>query len=247
MTLASTGYVNPVSLLEARVPIQRGVGTLAGGMVEIDPDFEVPERIPVIAFDFDGTLTTEDTFVGFMKYYHGSLRWYLKMLPLVPTFIRYKLGRIDRHAVKYAVTRAVFRDVPMAEVQARAESFAREVIPKLIRPEGIRHFEQRASAARNGGPQVVICSASIAPYLQVFFESHPDVEILACELEVDPNHICTGELRGYNVWGENKVKRLRERFGSDFIHLIEAYGDSMGDRAMLEVADTAFWRPFRLS
>ena len=200
----------------------------------------------VIAFDFDGTLTTEDTFVAFMKFYHGTVRWYAKMLPLLPVFLRYKLGRITRHDVKDAVVRAVFWGEPYRKVQSEAKRFAETVIPGLIRPQGMARFDEHIAAWRAGGPEVVVCSASISPYLRFFFERYESLRILACELRV-VDDLCTGELRGYNVWGENKVKRLREEFHSSGIHLVEAYGDSEGDVPMLEVADVAFWRPFRLS
>ena len=214
---------------------------------------DTPPRKELVVFDFDGTLTTEDTFVLFMKRYCGTLSWYLKMLPLTSVFLRYKLGRIDRHAVKHAVVRAVFTGEPMARIASEAEAFARRDIPKLIRPAGLSRFTERVEAMGTGGPDVVICSASISPYLRSYIgllsednTAFTKVKIVACELEADAQKNATGRLRGRNVWGENKLKALREEFRSYSIHLVESYGDSAGDVAILDAADTAYWRPFRV-
>ena len=200
----------------------------------------------LVVFDFDGTLTTEDTFVLFMKHYCGTFRWYLKMVPLLGVFARYKLGRIDRHAVKHAVVKAVFAGVPFANVQAEADRFAREDIPGLIRPKGLETFREKVAAMNNGGPQVIICSASISPYLEAFFRGELAVDIVSCELEVDSRGTCTGKLRTRNVWGDNKLEAIRERFHSYRVNLRESYGDTAGDRAILDAAQTAYWRPFRV-
>lgn len=208
------------------------------------PDDDRPVK-PLIVFDFDGTLTTKDTFVGFMKFYHGTARWYAKMVPLAGTFAAYKLGRIDRHAVKDAVVGAAFGGETITAVRESAKAYARDVIPALIRPDGQARLDRRLAEAAAGGPEVVICSASISPYLESYLHPLGVETIVACELAVDKLGLCTGELDGFNVWGENKMKALRERFGSHRIHLLESYGDSTGDRAILEAADAAFWRPFR--
>jgi len=92
-----------------------------------------------------------------------------------------------------------------------------------------------------------ICSASIAPYLkhwalaQGLSESH----VLAVELESQADTL-TGSIKGYNVWGENKVRRINDAFHSDNVQIKEAYGDTRGDRELLNAAEASFYRPFRL-
>lgn len=204
----------------------------------------------VIAFDFDGTLTTRDTFVEFMKAYRGAWRWRARMVRLVPVFVAYKLGRVDRHAVKRAVVNAVFAGEPIEHVQERARDFAQNAIPALLRPAGVARFRERVAESAGGGPTTVICSASLSLYLRAFAKGFAvdggEVPVLACELEVDPDtgH-CTGRLAGLNVWGPNKVRVLASHFDASKLRIVEAYGDSEGDRQMLEAAETAYWRPFR--
>jgi phosphatidylglycerophosphatase C len=53
----------------------------------------------------------------------------------------------------------------------------------------------------------------------------------------------TGRLEGRNCRGPEKVRRLKEAFGDSFA-LSAAYGDTDGDKEMLEAADEGFMRFF---
>ena len=211
------------------------------------PDATPPAEGPLdlYVFDFDGTLTTEDTFVGFMKYDMGTARWLARMARLTPVFVAYKLGRTDRHAVKRAVVKAVFTGRTLSEVEASAESYARDIIPALIRPAGMERFRERWADTLAGGPRTVVCSASISPYLEAFFADFEGLEIVCCRLRTDPDGTCTGDLDGMNVWGPQKIEALHAHYAERGLNIVEAYGDSEGDRALLDAAERPFWRPFR--
>ena len=62
----------------------------------------------LVVFDFDGTITTKDTFALFLRYYAGTVRWALNILLLLPTFMAYGLKIIDRNAVKAKVITRFF-------------------------------------------------------------------------------------------------------------------------------------------
>ena len=42
-----------------------------------------------------------------------------------------------------------------------------------------------------------------------------------------------------------KVRRVKERYNLDDYDHIYAYGDSRGDKELLELADEGFYQPFR--
>ncbi len=197
----------------------------------------------LIVFDFDGTITTKDTFALFLRYYSGSISWFFKILRLLPTFIAYKLGRIDRHAVKAAVIYRFFKDQSAAEVDAKAQKFASEVIPPLIRPLAQACFNEKKRDIES----LYICSASISPYLRHWARAQglPEAQVLAVELEADSG-VLSGFIKGYNVWGQNKVRRISDAFHSETVHIKEAYGDTEGDLELLNAAEASFFRPFRL-
>lgn len=197
----------------------------------------------LIVFDFDGTITTKDTFALFLRYHAGFWRWLLNITLLLPTFIAYKLGRIDRHQVKAAVIRRFFKNSSVTEVDDRAKRFAQEVIPGLIRPKALACFKEKMAE----GEHVYICSASISPYLLHWAESHgfPKENVLSVELG-KASGVFSGEIAGYNVWGPNKIRRLNDALRSGNIHIAEAYGDSEGDGELLNAAKQSFYRPFRV-
>lgn len=198
----------------------------------------------IIVFDFDGTLTTADTFALFLRYYRGVAGWLWRIAALLPTFAAYKLGLIDRHAVKAAVIRRFFAGERVADVDARADVFANEVIPPLIRPKGLETFKAFLTSDPD---RLYICSASIAPYLKAWGRSlgmSPE-KILSVELESKAGRL-TGAIEGYNVWGPNKVRRIHDTFAPASVRILEAFGDTRGDRELLHAADVSHWKPFRL-
>ena len=209
---------------------------------ENQPKLVLPKS-GLIIFDFDGTITTKDTFALFLRYYAGFWTWLKNILTLLPVFISYKLGRIDRHAVKIAVIRKFFANQKKSDIENRAQAFAKNVIPGLIRPKAMQCFQEKMAQA----DRVYICSASITPYLHYWADSldFPRKNVLAVELTENLG-IVNGEIKGYNVWGENKIQRIKDAFSSDNVRIAEAYGDSEGDRELLNAAEASFFRPFRV-
>ena len=212
----------------------------------------------IVVFDFDGTITTKDTFALFLRYYAGLPKWTLNVTALLPTFIAYKLGLIDRHAVKKAVVKRFFKGHDAQAVDDRAAQFAKDVIPALIRPAAKARLEALRSTDEFGEKyssetganftyeSLYICSASIGPYLRHWAKTQNIAEnhILATELE-SQNGTLTGALNGYNVWGANKVRRIYDAFSPQSVLILEAYGDTRGDKEMLHAAKASFYKPFR--
>jgi len=199
------------------------------------------EPAEIVVFDFDGTITTDDTFRLFLRYYAGTAKWVVNILLLLPIFIGYGLKIVDRNQAKIHVTRRFFKNAPTAKLNARATDFAKEIIPGLIRPQAQACLDSKKTDSES----LYICSASIAPYLRAWGESQNIHNILATELETDGDRY-TGEIKGWNIWGEGKIRRILAEFAPHPVHIMEAYGDSRGDREMLHAAKASYYRPFRL-
>ena len=202
---------------------------------------DTAEPIEIVVFDFDGTITTDDTFRLFLRYYAGNLKWTANILLLLPIFIGYGLKVVDRNQAKIHVMRRFFKNASVAKLNARAAAFATEIIPSLIRPQAQACLDSKKTHPES----LYICSASITPYLRAWGESQNIHNILATELGTDGDRY-TGEIKGWNIWGEGKIRRILAEFAPHPVKIMEAYGDSRGDREMLHAAEASFFQPFRL-
>ena len=205
------------------------------------PSVDIDSPAEITVFDFDGTITTKDTFALFLRYYAGTPKWLAKILILLPIFSAYGLKIIDRNTVKIHVIRRFFKNAVKDRLDAKAEQFAREVIPGLIRPQAQACLDTKKSKPES----LYICSASIAPYLRAWGRTQNITNILATELDSDGDRY-TGEIKGWNIWGEGKVRRILAEFAPNQVRIMEAYGDSRGDRELLHAAKASYYRPFRL-
>jgi HAD superfamily phosphoserine phosphatase-like hydrolase len=93
------------------------------------------------------------------------------------------------------------------------------------------------------GHKVVIVSASIACWLKPGCDRN-GLELIATKLEIKEG-IVTGKLLTRNCYGIEKVNRVKEKYRLDDYETIYAYGDSRGDKELLELANESFYKPFR--
>ena len=210
-------------------------------MPETSPTSPDGSPVQVYAFDFDGTITTKDTLALFLRYYQGPIVWGIKVIGLLPHFTLYGLKIIDRTEVKRRVMRRFFKGHALSDIQARADSFAADVIPALVRPQA----QKRLDELKDKNAALYIVSASIEHYLLPWAKAQGIKTVFATQLETQSGRL-TGELFGPNVWGEGKTARIRAEMGQTPYEIVEAYGDSEGDKPLLYAAKASFWRPFRL-
>ncbi len=195
---------------------------------------------PGIAFfDFDGTITTKDTLLEFIKFSKGTFPFYLGFLLNSPWLVAYKAKLISNQQAKEKVLAYFFRDTSVEDFDKQCRDFANQVIPGLIRPgalEEINNLKQK-------GTEVVIVSASPENWVKYWTDTI-DAPCLATVLSVS-NKTITGKIEGKNCYGTEKVRRIKEKFSLDTYQHISAYGDSSGDKPMLQLAHTPHYKPFR--
>ena len=184
----------------------------------------------ICAFDFDGTLTTRDTLLAFIRYAKGTHVFLMGFLRHAHLLVLMKLGLYPNWKAKQRVFSYFFRGMPLEVFDTLCRQFAADN-RHLLRPEGVKTIRQDLA----DGAEVVIVSASIDNWVQPFF---PSVTVLGTQIEVIDGRL-TGRFLTPNCYGQEKVRRILALHPVRSSYRLTAYGDSRGDRELLAFADEA--------
>ncbi|MCR4583163.1 MAG: haloacid dehalogenase-like hydrolase [Prevotella sp.] len=190
----------------------------------------------VVAFDFDGTLTSRDTFIALLRYAAGSWRLAMGLLRYAPQLLLMRLHLFPNGRTKELVFSHFFRGMKIEDFDALCRQFAKEH-HHLLRPAAITTLQR----AIGEGADVLVISASIDNWVQPFL---PQVTVAGTRVEVKDGRL-TGRFTTKNCYGAEKVARLLEHYPQRSEYRLTAYGDSRGDKELLAYADEAHFKPFR--
>jgi HAD superfamily hydrolase (TIGR01490 family) len=189
-------------------------------------------------FDFDGTITTKDTLFEFIKFSKGKFLFFLGFIINLPYLIAYKLKLISNQSAKEKILRFFFQGMSSEVFSDYGKSFSKYELPKLLRPkalEEIRHLQEKNVV-------VVVVSASPENWIENW-ANESNVELVASRLEVREGKL-TGKILGKNCHGTENVNRICEIYNLSDYSIIAAYGDTQGDKPMLQLAKKAYYKPF---
>src|SRR5579875_1172597 len=115
---------------------------------------------PIVAFDFDGTLTVRDSFNAFLVWRTPWPKLALGILRLAPAAVRYAFDR-DRGRIKAAAVRVLLRGMRRDLLAQEAETFAAAYADRLLRPDALQAWRrERADGATVGivtaSPDIVV-------------------------------------------------------------------------------------------
>ena len=258
----------------------------------------------LVLFDFDGTLTTRDTLIAFIRYVHGTRRTLAGFLRYLPQLVMMKLHLYPNWKAKQKIFTHFFAGMSLDNFNNCCRRFAADN-HHLLRPQGLATLRQ----ALDAGAQVMVVSASIdnwvAPFFTSLFPTHPTplssphstphstlysphstphttlysppstasshssgpdgnsqlstlnsqlstlnsqlsrLLVVGTRIEVVDGKV-TGRFLTANCYGPEKVRRVQALLSGarDHYH-ITAYGDSRGDKEMLQYADERHYKPFR--
>lgn len=156
-------------------------------------------------FDFDGTISFNDSFVSFLKYSVSAKKLYFGAFVLTPFIIAYKL----------------------------------KILNNLCKQSALECLQNH----KQNGNKIVIVSASLQNYLEPWCAKY-GYDLLATKLEVK-NGLITGFIDGWNCYGKQKVRKIKQNYDLKAFSRIYAYGDSKGDLPMLALAHERFYRNFK--
>jgi phosphatidylglycerophosphatase C len=187
----------------------------------------------VAAFDFDKTLSIRDCVIPFIRscLTISSSRRVLAALPKVGT----SALRRDRDAIKAVVTAGVFTGLEAELIDSTAERFSRIVLENWLREESVARLKWHQQQGHRTG----IVSASYGHYLRPIGDFLGVDFVIASELEIGSDGRATGRLIEGNCRGPEKSRRLKHWLRENHLESVAlyAYGDSEGDRELLEMSD----------
>ena len=186
-------------------------------------------------FDFDGTLTTRETFPAFMRYAVVRPRLLAGGVLLAPVVFGYRRGWVAGNPTRASIVQMGLRGVDAERLRAQGAAFARDVLPGVLRPEAMA----RLAWHRQRGDRVVVVSGGLDVYLAPWCADQ-GVELL-CSVLAERGGRITG-YAGLQCVGEEKVRRVRTLCDPQAYAAIHAYGDTHEDLAMLAMAHHRTYR-----
>jgi|ERR1700730_9515250 len=190
-------------------------------------------------FDFDGTITTKDTLLAFILFRTGVLKTYLGMMLISPYYIAYLLKIIPVQTAKEKVLKYFFKNIPVEKFQSDCNEFVATILPSLLRPKALHEMD----LLKEKGAKIIVISASAENWLQPWTQVI-GVDLIATRLETRNGRI-TGKINGKNCRGKEKVRRILQSYDLAAYDEVYCYGDTKGDKPMLQLATFAFYKPFR--
>ena len=193
---------------------------------------------PIVAFDFDGTLTVRDSYTAFLKWRTPLPAWLLGGVRLIPAAVAYLFDR-DRGRIKAAATKVFLNGVPRERLEDDARRFAALYSRRLLRSDAVIAWKRW----RKERVRLVIVTASPDVVVAPFARGLAADGLLGTPLAYDERGRVTGAFASPNCRGAEKVVRLKAAYGDD-VQIRAAYGDTSGDAEMLAIAEEPYFRVF---
>ena len=173
-------------------------------------------------FDFDGTITHEDTFTPFIYQSLDAKAIRQGKLRLLPYILAWKMGWLSASAIRQKVFHYAFAGKSQPEILQRGNDHSQVFIPQTLRENAM----QRRAWHQARGDTVVVVSASLDVYLRPWCQQH-NLELLCSEVEFQNGAATARILANYSL--------------ADYEEIF-AYGDTPEDFAMLALATTKIYR-----
>ena len=192
----------------------------------------------LVCFDFDGTITRDDSLLEFIAYVVGFKRFFRGILKLSHILLGYKLGICSNNFTRRKLMVHFFGGMSVDKFDKICKKYSTTHIEDIIKFEAMAKIKEYIA----NGDKVVIVTASLEDWLIPWCEEN-GLELLGTKIE-KKGGVVTGEILGFNCYGEQKVVRIKETYDINKFEKIIAYGDSRGDKEMLEFADEAHFKAF---
>ena len=193
----------------------------------------------LILFDFDGTITSKDSFIGFIHFYNSNrFKTIFGMISLLPFFILYSIKIISREELKEKILVRFFKNISKEVFLSTCYIYSQKYLDQIVLPSALKEIKKY----KEKGDVVVIVSASLKYWLEPWCKKY-DLDLIATEMEFI-NNFSTGKIINKNCYGAEKVNKIKEKYTLGKFEKVIAYGNSKGDHEMLNLAQESFYKYF---
>lgn len=194
----------------------------------------------IAVFDFDGTITTKDTLLEFIRYAKGNLSFITGFSLFLPQLIAYKLRLYPNWKVKENFFSYFFNGMSIVQFNALCEEFYKDKGKRILRGAACAAIQKHILQ----GDTVIIVSASVCNWVIPFGKALGADEVIGTQVVVNPSGHLTGKFLTHNCYGIEKVNRIKRLYPDYEAYTWVAYGDSAGDRELLDFADEKYYKTF---
>ncbi|SCA62857.1 Protein CicA [Chlamydiales bacterium SCGC AG-110-M15] len=190
----------------------------------------------IAAFDFDCTLSDRDSLVPFLWNYFPRVEFFLKMIYCAPYGFLYLIKMISNSELKRRVLGLFFAGMEEEDLVNRAREYAEKDLSGLVREKALAKMKWH----KDQDHECIIVSASMELYLKPWGKNVGFDDVLGTKIDfsgVNPKML-------KNCYGPEKVVRLKKKYGEDKDYILYAYGDSVGDKELLDYADHPHYQVF---
>lgn len=185
----------------------------------------------IAVFDFDGTLTTRDTLLEFIRFAFGRRRFLVGFLLHTPWIILMKIGLYPNWKAKQRVFSWFFRGMNYDEFANLGSKFA-DRIDEFANRDTISLLQKHIESSDD----IYVISASIEEWVRPYCQRLGVKAVLGTKAEVI-NGTLSGRFASRNCYGKEKVNRLLEAEPDRSSYYLYVYGNSHSDKYLLDFAD----------
>lgn len=193
-------------------------------------------------FDFDGTITTADTYTKFLLHTTPLHRILIGAIVLSPFILLNKLGRYPSAKLRPKLTFFAFWHRKVTSTKRQVNIFSAQFMDTVI-------FDRALTAIRwhqAQGHEIAVVSANVNIYLAAWCRRH-HVTLISSELAYQShrkNKRYTGKYLKGDCSNEKKVLTVKSHYELAKYQHIYAYGDTQEDMPMLALANKKYfqWR-----
>lgn len=190
------------------------------------------EKQIIAIFDFDGTLTTKDTFLEFIIYVYGRKKLYYGILINSIWIILMKLNLYPNWKAKQRIFSWFFKDMPYNEFIKWGYLFIKR-IDEIINFSSIEILNKHLI----NNHTVYVISASIDEWVRPWCYKRGIKNIICTQVSINKSKKLTGKFLTSNCNGQEKVNRFTKLEPKRDNYTLYAYGNSIGDKEILEFSD----------